>query len=340
LPRHRQQLAKPCPQCGREQGFVYLQTWVRPYKKKIDYNTGLKYIDYEHPLKKKLLSEPDPLEVILSEGNQQFINSYLKIWEALRDIIPLMFGKYRQSFEEGEYQEVDITFVTKGIDILYKALTPFSSKPLPDNRSIYGLDFSQWSGIALYTKRHSYREAARKFGLSVNRMKRQLKLTDAVAEEFATYLPNLIWFISKMKRLKIMSTDMELKSQFDTSCKAIFRKLREDQLSVIERAKLESRRDQNNSDIHKNEKQGRRYRYYQIIHGKKEKRCGPFKESELPLELLMQYRQKHQNKRIDNTDSQNYKNNNENNPVKIMTYVFDSSNRLKTLKELYLFFLT
>jgi hypothetical protein len=43
-------------------------------------------------------------------------------------------------FEEGEYQEIDITFVTRGIDMLRKALTPFSSKPIADKRSIYGLD--------------------------------------------------------------------------------------------------------------------------------------------------------------------------------------------------------
>jgi hypothetical protein len=166
-------------------------------------------------------------------------------------------------------------------------------------------------------------------------MRRQLKTTNAVAEEFATYLPNLMWFISKMKRLKIMSTDMELKSQFDIKCRAIFRKLSEDQLSIIE--KLESGSGQNNSNIHKNGKQGRRYGYYQIIHGKKEKRCGPFSESELPLELLMQYRQKLQNKRIDNVDGQGYKNNYGNNKDKIVKYLSDSSKFLKTLEELYQF---
>jgi hypothetical protein len=296
----------------------------------------MKYIDYEHTPKKKLLSEPDPLEVILSEGSLQFVNSYLKIWEVFRDIIPLMFEKYRQSFQNGE--EVDITFVTRGIEILHKAYTPFSSKPLTDKRSVYGLDFLQWSGIAMYSKRHSFRETATRFGLSVNSMKRQLRMTDAVAEEFVTYIPNLLWFILKMKRLKIMSTDMELKSQFDTGCKAIFNKLREDQKSVITRAKLESRKGDNN-DIHRNEKQGRRYGYYQIIHGKKEKRCGPFKESDLPLELLMQYRQKHRNDQIDNTDTQSYKNNYEN-KVKIMTYLFASSKGLRILEGLYRFFLT
>ena len=111
-------------------------------------------------------------------------------------------------------------------------------------------------------------------------------------------------------------------------CIAIFNKLKEDQSSVIMRAKLESRK-RDNSDIHRNEKQGRRYGYYQIIHGKKEPRCGPIKESELPLELLMQYRQ----------NSQSYKNDYEN-KVKIMTYLFESSKRLRTLEGLYRFFLT
>ncbi len=261
MPRHRQQLAKPCPVCGKEQGFVYYQTWIRSFhREKID-NTDQKYIDYEHASKKKLLSEPDPLEVILSEGYKNFVSSYLKIWEGFRDIIPLMFEKYRQSFQAGEYQEVDITVVTKGIDILYKGLTPFSSKPLLDKRSIYGLDFFQWSNVAQYTKRHSYRETAKKFGLSVNSMKRQIKMTDAVAEEFVIYLQKLDWFISKMKELQILSTDMELRSQFNTRCKAIFNKLGEDQISVIRRAQLELRGHNNNNDTHRNEKEGRRYGY-------------------------------------------------------------------------------
>ena len=85
----------------------------------------------------------------------------------------------------------------------------------------------------------------------------------------------------------------------------------------------------------RNETRGRRYGYYQIIHGKKEKRCGPFKESELPLEILRQYRQKHQNK-IDKADDQNYKNK----LIKIVRYFSDSSKSLKTLYELYNFFLT
>jgi hypothetical protein len=172
-----------------------------------------------------------------------------------------MFEKYRQSFQAGEYQEVDITVVTKGIDILYKGLTPFSSKPLLDKRSIYGLDFFQWSNVAQYTKRHSYRETAKKFGLSVNSMKRQIKMTDAVAEEFVIYLQKLDWFISKMKELQILSTDMELRSQFNTRCKAIFNKLGEDQISVIRRAQLELRGHNNNNDTHRNEKEGRRYGY-------------------------------------------------------------------------------
>lgn len=46
----------------------------------MDHNTGTKYIDYEHTPKKKLLSEPDPLEVILSDGVQHFTKTYLKIW--------------------------------------------------------------------------------------------------------------------------------------------------------------------------------------------------------------------------------------------------------------------
>lgn len=53
----------------------------------MDHNTGTKYIDYEHTPKKKLLSEPDPLEVILSDGVQHFTKTYLKIWTLYQMII-------------------------------------------------------------------------------------------------------------------------------------------------------------------------------------------------------------------------------------------------------------
>jgi hypothetical protein len=220
--------------------------------------------------------------------------------------------------------------VIRGIEILYKVLTPFSSNRRLDKRSVYGLDFSQWQEIALYAERHSFRETARKFDLSVNSMKRHIKMTDAVAEEFVTCLPHTLQFILKMKRLGIMSTDMELRSLFDRKCKAIFQKLIEDQLSVIKRAQLESER-RSNSDIHRNEEQGRRYGYYQIIHGKNEKRCGPFRESELPLELVMQYLQKHQNKKVSSANSQNYKND----FLKITEYVCDLPLHLGILAECY-----
>ena len=113
---------------------------------------------------------------------------------------------------------------------------------------------------------------------------------------------------------------MELRAQFDTKCKAIFKKLIEDQLAVIKRAQLEAKNDSINDNIQQKQKH----------------RCGPFKESELPLELLIQYRKKHQNKMIESVDGRNHNNN----LAKIAPYISDIPKSLKELYELYGFFLS
>ena len=103
----------------------------------------------------------------------------LKIWMALREIISPMFEKYHDLFQAGGSEEIDINSVIKGIDVLPKFLTPFSSRSVDgsgsffDNRSMYGLDLLQWVNIAQYARVHSYRETAKKWGLSINRMKKQ-----------------------------------------------------------------------------------------------------------------------------------------------------------------------
>ena len=140
-------------------GFVYLRTWAKSnYKKKIDYETGEKYIDHDYPVKKKLLQEPDPIEVILSAGDFRLVNSYFEIWRALREIISPMFEKYHDLIQAGEAEEIDINSVVKGIDVLFKFPSPFSSRSVGrtgsffDNRSIYGLDLLQWFDIAKYAR--------------------------------------------------------------------------------------------------------------------------------------------------------------------------------------------
>ena len=125
-------------------GFVYLQTWTKSnYKKKIDYESGEKYLDYNDPVRKKLLQEPDRIEIMLSEGHKCSVNSYFRIWMAYRDIIPSIFERYHDLFQTGELEGIDINSVAKGIDILLKFLTPFSSRSVDssgsffDNRSMY-----------------------------------------------------------------------------------------------------------------------------------------------------------------------------------------------------------
>jgi hypothetical protein len=334
-------LAEPCPKCGSDMGFVYLQTWTKSnYKKKIDYESGEKYLDYNDPVRKKLLQEPDRIEIMLSEGHKCSVNSYFKIWMAFKEIVPQMFEKYHDLFQTGELEGIDINSVTKGIDILLKFLTPFSSRSVDgsgtffDNRSIYGLDLLQWLNIAQYARVHSYRETAKKWGLSINRMKKQLKETNMTAEEIVMHVLNLMRFILIMKELKILSSDVELRSRFEMKCKSIIEKFNMEQFEVIRRAELEARSYNSSSDIQQEQKQEQRYRYYQIIHGKKVNRRGPFKESDLPLELLIQYRKKHKNKKIDYANDLDYRDN----WIKIKSHLSDIPKRLDVLLKLYGFF--
>ena len=338
MPRRRQQLTKPCPKCGSDIGFVYLQTWAKSnYKKKIDYETGEKYLDYDDPVKKKLLVESDPIEVILSEGDRCQVNSILRIWMAFKDVVPQLCEKYRDLLMTGELEKkVDINSITKGIDLLPKTLTPLSPRSMDasgsfyDNRSIYGMDLLQWFDIARSAQDHSYRETARKSGMSVNSMKKQLNKINATAGEIVMHCSHLSQFISRMRDLKILSSDNELRSQFEMKCKAIVKKSMEDQFTVIKRAELEAR---NSSDTQQEQKKEQRYRYYQIVHGKKTKRCGPFKESDMPLELLIQYRAKHGNRKVDSVNDQDYKNN----MIKINSRFLEIPKRLNYLYELYLY---
>lgn len=322
-------------------GFVYLQTWAKPnYKKKIDYQSGEKYVDYDHPVRKKLLRQPDRIDIILSEGLKSSVNSYFKILMAFRDMIPLIFEKHHSLFQTEELEKIDINSITKGINVLFKFLTPFSSRSMDesffDNRSIYGRDLLEWLNIAQYSEGHSYRETARKWGLSTNRMKKQLKEINTTSEEIIIHVYNLIRFILKMKELRILSMDVELGPQFATRCESILEKFIHEQFGVARRATLEARSYSKSNNIQQEREQEHKYEYYQIIHDKKTKRCGPFKESELPLELLIQYREKRKNQRINNANDKNYRDN----WTKIQSHISEIPKRQNVLLMLCAFFIS
>jgi hypothetical protein len=305
--------------------------------------TNEKYPDYEKPIKKKSLQKPIRLEVLLSEGHLLYVHSYIKIWQTFKNIIPIIFEKYRHLFQTGEEQQVDIESVTRAVDMITKIFTPFSSQPFPDGRSIYGLDLISWTNIAQYANRHSYRETAKKFNMSVNVIKRTIPAVQTMTEEISTSFPKLMWFISRMSKLKIMSTDKELRSLFDTKCKDIITKLADSQIDIIKRAKSEAK----NSQSEENQLQGQQYQYYYIVHQidpyDREARsihpdgkikCGPFKESELSVELLLEYRKKHGFKKNDN-NGLNY----ENALIKIKSFCEDCPEQFRGLNNLYNSFL-
>jgi hypothetical protein len=239
LPRQKQQLVKPCPKCGRNTGFVYLRKWTRPnYKKKVDYN-GNKYLDYDSPVKKKLIEEPDPVEVILADGGLSFVRSKLEIYKEYRKLVPKIFERHPQLFpSENGYLEA----VIRMIDLIPKTLTPLSSPSFdnksytPNKRSRYGLDFLEWSEIYIFSKRHSFRETAKRYGLSVNGIKRQLRAIEDFSEEIISCGLALHDFQPKAKM--VMSIDEELRSQFHINCDIILKSAVSEYLSIEKRALL------------------------------------------------------------------------------------------------------
>jgi hypothetical protein len=303
-------LVKPCPKCGRNTGFVYLRKWTRPYyKKKVDYN-GNKYLDYSDPVKKKINQEPDPIEVILADGYLSFVRSYLEIWKEFRDLLPRIFEKYPQLFRsESGYREA----ITKMIDFIPKTLTPLSSasfnskRYLPDKRSIYGLDYAQWSEIGIFSAKHSLRETAKRYGLSVNRIRNQTEVNERLSKEVFSCAPAFLDFKLKMKM--IMSADEELRSRFHTNRDIIIKELMDECESVIKRAAFAADNLFNTTEDEITHRQAHSHQYYYIIHQnehldnktrimltRKRITCGPFTESELPVELLLEYQNKHQSK--------------------------------------------
>jgi hypothetical protein len=320
LPRQKQQLVKPCPKCGRNKGFVTLRKSTRPdYKKKVDYN-GNKYLDYDDPIKKKLIQEPDPVEVILAEGDLSLVRSQLEIYREFGNLIPQIFKRYPQLFPSvSGYREA----VTRMIDFIPKTLTPLSSPSfnskhcLPDKRSIYGFDYRQWSEISVFSMRHSLRETAKKYGLSVNGMKRQMRAIEDFTDEIISCGPALHDFLSKSKM--ILSTDEELRSKFHANCDAIIKKSADECKSIIKRAALAANNLVNTPSDENMQKQAHSYQYYYIIHQnelsdnetrmihprRKRISCGPFTESKLPIELVQEYHNRHPRKGKNNPNVQN-----------------------------------
>jgi hypothetical protein len=304
-------LVKPCPKCGRNTGFVTLRMSTRPnYKKKVDYN-GNKYLDYDDPIKRKLIQEPDRVEVILAEGGLIFVRSYLEIWKEFKELLPRIFEKYNQLFpSESWYREA----VTKMIDLIPKTLTPLSSpsftskRYVPDKRSLYGLDYHQWSEIGIFSARHSLRETAKKYGLSVNRLRSQLEVIEDFSKEIISCAPAFLDFKLKMKM--IMLTDAELRSRYRANCDIIINKSVDECESIIKRAVLAADNLVNTPQDENMHRQTHSYQYYYIIHqteqsddkvrimssARRRVTCGPFTESKLPVELLLEYQNRHQNK--------------------------------------------
>jgi hypothetical protein len=199
------------------------------------------------------------------------------------------------------------------IDFIPKTLTPLSSpsfnskRYLPDKRSFYGLDYPQWSEIGIFSARHSLRETAKKYGLSVNRIRNQTKIIEDFSKEIISCAPAFLDFKLKMKM--IMSTDEELRSRFRANCDIIIKKSVNECESIIKRAALAADNLVNTSKDENMHRQAHSHQYYYIIHQneqsdnktrmyptRKRIACGPFTESELPVELLLEYQNRHQSK--------------------------------------------
>jgi hypothetical protein len=163
----------------------------------------------------------------------------------------------------------------------------------------------------LYCRRRSscLRETAKRFNLSVNGVKSQIKVIEEFAEEITTYVPDFLTFLSIVKMSKIMSTDEELRSRFHANCETIIKKSEDECIFIIKRAEFVANDSIKTVYDNNKQKQAHNYQYYYIIHqidpldnesrimhpdGKI--RCGPVTESQMPIELLLEYHRRHQSK--------------------------------------------
>jgi hypothetical protein len=207
LPRPQQRLIRPCPACGKDMGFVTLRKWERPnYKKRLDYETGQKYTDFESPIMKKTLpyeKGPIPEEVksamydaILS------VNKEILFWTTFTHIL-----KEKNFFET--YPDIigNAVYYGRGIQV---ATDLIRSLNLHDKRS--KLHFVDLLNISLLIRNHSYHEVAKKFGVSIKFIKIKESLVLQQAEAICKYMPGYIEFRKRINQ--ILETDRELREKF------------------------------------------------------------------------------------------------------------------------------
>lgn len=108
----------------------------------------------------------------------------------------------------------------------------------------------------------------------------------------------------------IMLMDAELRYRYRANCDIIINKSVDECESIIKRAALAADNLVNTPQDENMHRQTHTYRYYYIIHqteqsddkvrtkssARKRVTCGPFTESKLPVELLLEYQSRHQNK--------------------------------------------
>ena len=285
MPRLQQTLIRPCPACGENVGFVTLRKWSRPnYKEKLDYETNQRYTDFDSPIMKKTLPYENgmvPDEVSSAMYDAKLATSKeIAFWKTVKFIL-----KEKEFTNNYPGITENAVFYGQGMGVAANLLR---SLKLSDKRT--KLHFGDLLNISLLIRSHSYREVAKKFGVSIKFIKNNESQVLQQAEDICRYMPGHIEF--KQKIIQILANDEGLREKFSKHLEGAIHTLVENETV---RGKVDKIRDEfKDSKRFENE-------YYYIIHPKnsgvrstdghlgRRITCGPFTEKQLPADLLLDY---------------------------------------------------
>jgi hypothetical protein len=298
LPRPQERLISPCPACGKNMGFVTLRRWSRPdYKERLDYETHQKYKDFDSPVMKKTL--PYENGTVPDEVSSAMYDAKLA---TSKEIVFLKTVKYILKDEEfiNNYPEITENAVFYGLGM--RASTDLMrSLKFSDKRT--KLQFGDLLNISMLIMSRSYREVAKKFGVSIKFIKNNESQVVQQAEVICRYMPGYIEFRKKI--FQILATDEGIREKFSKYLEGVIHTLVENNIQETSvRGKVNKIRDEIN-DPKRLENE-----YYYIIHPKRSDKgvhlsrriiCGPFTEKNLPVDLLLDYWKKKKTKnKVDN----------------------------------------
>lgn len=252
MPRRQEHLVEPCPQCGNDTGIVFLSRWSRPDSKTYQGRPDEEKVKKRYPLESRLI--PKESELSGAIGEVAVLSS------AIRCFLPKLLDRYPEL-------KTNLEYYTRGMKVWAKMLGM-----LTDNRtSFHPMD---WFNIIILKKMGGYHRASRAYGVSVNQIKNREAEIEQLAKEVGEYgLGSRDLF---REVINILDRDSDMKAEFGRH------------IVAVKEADERIKRLKSTKDLDANYE----YEYYYIKHFDHDNgttRCGPFKESALPISLLENY---------------------------------------------------